>query len=948
MRPACLCLLAVMLTISSAAVAQETERTGAPPMVWGVPRLQAFNDGDSEFFRGLDATLALPLTPRTHVTATWSFDAYADDVATATFNYDYPLQDDTVLRGMAGIIRDEVGYGITVHRSWDDFGVGLFGQNVDGSFEGGVMLTRQVPWGLKLGRVPRPKRKESADWPSAAGDVGELGARAAVVYQGGPDGTGLFTTTAYFPTYRHSWPREGQSVQGASYASTDFAPPAKPAWRYQTEGAIRSSAAIVNGTAYIGSYDGWLYALDVVLGRRLWRFPAEAPITGAPAWADSRIYLGTEAGDVFCIAEPRKDGPPAGQLVWRYRTSGAVVASPLVTDSGLVIVSSCDGYIYALDRTGGRLVWKISTGGPVLAAPSKMSRKIPAGVSNSGAPTVRSGGVVVGSSDGKLYAIEEVKGQVIWTFTSDGPITAAAAAVDSRLFVANRSGSIYGLDGSSGKQVWNTKITGSIAHAPAIDGLNAYIVTAEGGVHAVDAQGGRVLWQTDLNTTVAASPTLVNGNLMYVASRDGRLWTLDRSTGKVVGIHREHEALMTCAAIADGHLLVGGDRGTVFAFVPGSGKIGDLGDLADLPQPTVPAAPTVPSVPTVPVTPAAPTPPVPAVPATPAAPATPSIPATPPPTVPAVPAVPTPPAPTVAPTVTVPRPPAAVPQAPAVAPAAPATAPAPPQTPSVPPSTAPTVAVKPPEDFPSPVAPPAHIETPAPALVQPTTPVVTPPTAAVAPPATPPSAPVTPPSTIPVDPGSRIPLLTLMLTPMDGRTPLLMSNQNYLFVGGRIAPGSGVVSVRVNGLDAPIKDGEYQTQISFPGVGEYLLLVEAVDRQGNATPHRRSIRVLQGMDAKAWDTLTLRPRGGSPILTITPGLRVLQAIKYRKTVEIRNAEGQLVHNWVAPGTETGEISWNGANANGAPVPPGKYEMTYILSGENGPIAWIRQPVEIQE
>ena len=28
--------------------------------------------------------------------------------------------------------------------------------------------------------------------------------------------------------------------------------------------------------------------------------------------------------------------------------------------------------------------------------------------------------------------------------------------------------------------------------------------------------------------------------------------------------------------------------------------------------------------------------------------------------------------------------------------------------------------------------------------------------------------------------------------------------------------------------------------------------------------------------------------------------------------------------------------------------PRQYEMTYILSGENGPIAWIRQPVEIQE
>jgi len=187
-----------------------------------------------------------------------------------------------------------------------------------------------------------------------------------------------------------------------------------------------------------------------------------------------------------------------------------------------------------------------------------------------------------------------------------------------------------------------------------------------------------------------------------------------------------------------------------------------------------------------------------------------------------------------------------------------------------------------------------------------------------------------------------------MLTPLDGRTPLLVTNQSYLFVGGKIAPGSDVVAVRVNGLEAPIKNGEYQTQINFPGPGEYLLLVEAVDRDGGATAHRRTIRVVEGIDATSPEKLSLRLRGGSPMVSINAGLRALQAIKYRKTIEIRNDQGQLVHNWTAAGDQVSDISWNGANANGTALPPGDYEIIYVLAGDSGPIAWIRQKIEIQE
>lgn len=928
-----LVLLAIApVLIITPILAQETEGNGPPPMVWVVPHIQLHNsEGATNVLRGLDASLALPLSPRTNVTATWYFDSFAEDRGTATFNYDQPLRHDVTLRGSAGIIRDSFGYGVTLHRAYDKYGVGAFAQSVGGDFEGGLMLTREVPWGVKLGKVPLPHRSESTNWNSGGGNVADLGACASLQWSSGDAGE-LATTTAYFPQRRQSWPREGHSVQSASYTSTEFAPPAKSAWRYQTEGAVRTSAAIVDGVAYVGSYDGWLYALDIGTGRRLWRFPAESPITGAPSVCDDEIFFGTEAGDVFCVAQPRKGGPPTGQLVWRYNASASVTASPLVTDSGLVIVGSCDSYIYALDRYTGKLVWKIATGGPVLASASKVGHRIPAGVDDTGKPTSRSAGVLVGSSDGKLYAIEEVAGQVIWTFTSDGPITAAPVLYGDRLYLTNRSGSLYALQPATGRQLWTQRIAGSISHSPAVDDQRVYVGTTEGGVFALDNTTGKMIWQCDLRATLAASPTLVSGQIMYLASRDGRLWTMDRPTGRVVNFHRETEPLTTCAAIADGHLLVGGDNGSVYAYVPGAGglPLPPL-DAADLPTPVKAVEPT-PALP-----PVAPTPPVATGPVIPVQPTT---------TAPLPPSANAAPAPTVAvasPTGSVPPP-----IAPVTPP--PATSPAPPvpvkPTPAVslppvdlslpkPPVATPATGTRtdaPPTDFPSAVVPQSGtLATPAPPVVKPVVPAVTPPTA----------------PTVPVG-TAKTPLLTLLSTPADGRTPVLLTNQNYLYVGGKVAPGSDLVSVRVNGLEAPIKDGAYQTQVTFPGSGDYLLLVEAISRSGERSSYRRAITVVPGVDALSPNRLPLHLRGGSPIVMLSPGTRGVQTAKFTKTVEVRNAQGQLVTNWVTSGDDNSELAWNGANASGKMVEPGNYEIIYILSGEHGPLSWLRQPIEVQE
>src|SRR5213082_2644270 len=49
-------------------------------------------------------------------------------------------------------------------------------------------------------------------------------------------------------------------------------------WSFKTGGSVRSSAAIEQDRAYIGSDDGNVYGLDLAGGKKLWGFKTAGPV----------------------------------------------------------------------------------------------------------------------------------------------------------------------------------------------------------------------------------------------------------------------------------------------------------------------------------------------------------------------------------------------------------------------------------------------------------------------------------------------------------------------------------------------------------------------------------------------------------------------------------------------------------------------------------------------
>ena len=102
-----------------------------------------------------------------------------------------------------------------------------------------------------------------------------------------------------------------------------------------------SSAAIVNGTAYFGTSDGWLHALNSNTGEPIADFQTDGSKQNSARYSDKNGRVQQSA----LYSDFTLDGMFAGMD--RMYSLGSILSSPVVAD-GTLYVGSTDGNLYAL------------------------------------------------------------------------------------------------------------------------------------------------------------------------------------------------------------------------------------------------------------------------------------------------------------------------------------------------------------------------------------------------------------------------------------------------------------------------------------------------------------------------------------------------------------------------------------------------------------------------
>jgi outer membrane protein assembly factor BamB len=321
------------------------------------------------------------------------------------------------------------------------------------------------------------------------------------------------------------------------------------AWRQQTDGPVRSGAAISDGTLYIGSDTGTVYAFDAASGRPAGTFPVGSAVSGVTVAVET-LFVGSADGKVHAFK--------TGNLgyAWTSQAAGAAIAGAPVWGGNLVFAGSDDHYVYALDPRTGQRKWRTRTGGT--AMPSE-----PTGT----------GVVWAGSQDGTMYLLDTRTGKVVDKHAVGGPVGSPPVTVTGQVYVGTTKGVLYNMfyeDFSKSTEVhWRFQADGAITGTPfpAARGDTIFAATAHGTVYAVQpgSDSGNKLWDCQLGGPVRSRLAVYNG-MVYAGSDDGYLNAIDISTGTVSWKYKAGGAIRSTVLAKDGLVYFGSLDHQVYAL----------------------------------------------------------------------------------------------------------------------------------------------------------------------------------------------------------------------------------------------------------------------------------------------------------------------------------------------------------------------------------------------
>jgi len=238
-------------------------------------------------------------------------------------------------------------------------------------------------------------------------------------------------------------------------------------WQFQTGGCVHAIPLIGNGFVYVGSFDGYFYALDSETGECIWKFDTQGndyfplgEVACAAAFYGDEIVFGSRDYRLYAL------NSKTGECEWSYfEPNSWIIATPLGVGNEIYVGTSDTHRFLCLDGQKHDVSWALALNMRVY-----------------GRAVLYGNDLLFGCFNGKFYQVDRTTGQV-----KQAVSTRSSRANYANLYKSDdtfREGfEIYGPDLDASERAILS--LGSILSDPCVDGDTVYFGDTTGMVMAL-------------------------------------------------------------------------------------------------------------------------------------------------------------------------------------------------------------------------------------------------------------------------------------------------------------------------------------------------------------------------------------------------------------------------------------------------------------------------------
>lgn len=194
-----------------------------------------------------------------------------------------------------------------------------------------------------------------------------------------------------------------------------------------------------------------------------------------------------------------------------------VIADVIVTDD-FYYVPLKQRNLIALDRQTLEIRWTLETESGIWET-----------------PLLHDGVLYVPSIDHNLYAVDARTGEPVWASPADleGAVASTPVLYEDHIYVGSFIHKLFKID-LQGRIVGTYQANNWIWSSPVIDNGVLYLADLAGTVHAINPETMTAIWSRRVSERGFRPSPLVTPANLIVASRDGRVYWLDKASGEVI------------------------------------------------------------------------------------------------------------------------------------------------------------------------------------------------------------------------------------------------------------------------------------------------------------------------------------------------------------------------------------------------------------------------------